>query len=84
MFPAHVTFRSTRAIDDEAYGVKLTRAGEGDAYVDIERREDGVHVLKATEGVREIVLRPGALGATAGERVVVDPGVSVSVRWGTS
>ncbi|MDB5212490.1 MAG: hypothetical protein JWO86_417, partial [Myxococcaceae bacterium] len=80
--PAHVTFRSTRGIDTEAYGVRIVRAGEKDAYVDIEKREDGVHVLRGTEGVVQIVLRPGALGAREGERVIADPGVAVNVRWG--
>ena len=81
-FPAHVTFRSVRSIDREAYGVRIVRAGEKDAYVDIEKRDDGVHVLRRTEGVVEIVLRPGALGAREGERVITEPGVSVNVRWG--
>ena len=81
-FPAHVTFRSVRSIDSEAYGVRIVRAGEKDAYVDIEKRDDGVHVLRRTEGVVEIVLRPGALGAREGERVITEPGVSVNVRWG--
>ena len=77
-----MTFRSVRSIDSEAYGVRIVRAGEKDAYVDIEKRDDGVHVLRRTEGVVEIVLRPGALGAREGERVVTEPGVSVNVRWG--
>lgn len=81
-FPAHVTFRSTRGIDTEAYGVRIVRAGEKDAYVDIEKRDDGVHVLRGTEGVVQIVLRPGALGAREGEHVIVESGVSANVRWG--
>ena len=81
-FPAHVTFRSTRGIDTEAYGVRIVRAGEKDAYVDIERRDDGIHVLHGTEGVVQIVLRPGALGAREGERVIADAGVAANVRWG--
>lgn len=82
-FPAHVTFRSTRSIDTEAYGVRIVRAGERDAYVDIEKRDDGIHVRKGTEGVTEIVLRPGALGAREGEHVERDPGVNATVRWGS-
>jgi len=81
-FPAHVTFRSTRGIDTEAYGVRIVRAGEKDAYVDIEKRDDGIHVLRGTEGVVQIVLRPGALGAREGERVIADAGVTANVRWG--
>jgi pimeloyl-ACP methyl ester carboxylesterase len=81
-FPAHVTFRSVRGIDSEAYGIRIVRAGEGDAYVDIEKRDDGIHVLRGTEGVVQLVLRPGALGAREGERVILEPGVAVNVRWG--
>ncbi|MDB4939141.1 MAG: hypothetical protein JWP87_6113 [Labilithrix sp.] len=80
-FPARVSFRSTRGIDTEAYGVRIVRAGERDAYVDIERRDDAIHLLQRTEGVVQIVLRPGALGAREGDRVLVDPGVAASVRW---
>jgi pimeloyl-ACP methyl ester carboxylesterase len=82
-FPARVSFRSTRGRDTEAYGVRIVRAGERDAFVDIEKRDDGVHVLPGTEGVVQIVLRPGALGAREGDRVLLDPGVSASVRWGS-
>ena len=80
--PARVSFRSTRGIDTEAYGVRLVRAGERDAFVDLEKREDGVHVLQGTEGAVQIVLRPGALGAREGERIITDPGVTANVRWG--
>ena len=80
--PPRVSFRSTRGIDTEAYGVRLVRAGERDAFVDLEKREDGIHVLQGTEGTLQIVLRPGALGAREGERIVADPGVTANVRWG--
>jgi pimeloyl-ACP methyl ester carboxylesterase len=80
--PARVSFRSTRGIDTEAYGVRIVRAGERDAYVDIEKRDDGIHVLSGTEGTAQIVLRPGALGAREGDRVIVDRGVTANVRWG--
>jgi pimeloyl-ACP methyl ester carboxylesterase len=82
--PAHVTFRSVRPTDTEAYGVRLVRQGDRDAYVDIERRDDGVHVLPATEGVAEIVLRPGALGAKESDRIVRESGVTAKVRWDAS
>ena len=80
--PSRVTFRSVRGLDTEAYGVRIVRAGERDAYVDIEKRDDGVHVLAGTQGVAQIVLRPGALGARDGDKVHVDPGVSAALRWG--
>lgn len=79
--PAHVTFRSVFPYEAEAYGVRVVRSGERDAYVDIEMRDDGIHVLAATEGVTQIVLRPGALGAKEGDRVVVEKGGNVKVRW---
>jgi pimeloyl-ACP methyl ester carboxylesterase len=82
-FPSRVSFRSTRGIDTEAYGVRIVRAGERDAYVDIEKRDDGIHVLRGTEGIVQIVLVPGALGAREGERVIADPGVTANVRWGS-
>jgi len=62
--------------------MRLVRAGERDAFVDIEKRDDGIHVLQGTEGTVQIVLRPGALGAREGERIVADPGVTANVRWG--
>ena len=80
LFPSRVTFRSVRSSDVEAYGVRIVRAGSGDAFVDLERRDDGVHVL-AAEGVSEILLKPGALGATAGAKVVMERGVTATVRW---
>jgi pimeloyl-ACP methyl ester carboxylesterase len=60
--PARVSYRSVRAWDQGAYGVRIVRAAaSGDAVVDVERRDDGVHVIRA-EAVRAIVLSPGALG----------------------
>lgn len=84
LHPAHVTFRSVRPADTEAYGVRIVRVGERDAFVDIEKRDDGIHVLPATEGISQIVLRPGALGAKEGDPIVVDKGVTVKVRWDPS
>ena len=82
-FPSRVSFRSTRGHRTEAYGVRIVRAGERDGYVDLEKREDGIHVLRGTEGVVQIILRPGALGAREGERVIADPGITANVRWGS-
>jgi hypothetical protein len=70
-----------RSTDTEAYGVRIVRAGSGDAFVDLERREDGIHV-RASEGVREIVLAKDALGAKGEEPIKIDaPGAKVAVRW---
>lgn len=80
---ARVTYRSVRERDTGAYGVRLERASPvGDAFVDVERRADAVHVLRA-EGVRAIVLARGALGASV-ERpppIVVDEAGGVTARW---
>ena len=72
-FPARVTYRSVRPSDLDAYGVHIERARpSGDAFVDVERRGDTVHVQRA-DGVRALVLAPGALGAQGeSARLVVD------------
>lgn len=77
LHPARVSYRSVRPTDLGAYGVSFVRAGEGDAFVDIEKRADGVHVLAAT-GIKEIVLDDGALGAAKNETV---HDAKVPVRW---
>ncbi len=90
--PARVTFRSARAEDDRAYGVRVVRSGagdlclrrpacggSGDAFVDVEQIGGRV-VVHAADGVRAIVLEPGALGAARGATVAWDaphPGVEV-------
>lgn len=74
-FPARVSFRSVRSGDNAAYGVRIVREKEGDAFADIEKRDDGIHVLRA-ENVRSIVLRSGALGAKEGD--AIDSKISVS------
>jgi hypothetical protein len=60
----------------------LARAGAWtDAFVDVERRADGVHVLRAS-GLKGITLDRGALGATGEAPIVVEPGVpALDVRW---
>jgi pimeloyl-ACP methyl ester carboxylesterase len=79
-----VTYRSVRASDSEAYGVRWERAKSGgDAYLDIERREGAVHVLRA-ESVRTVTLLRGALDTSTAlpPPIVVDgtPG-NLSARW---
>jgi enterochelin esterase-like enzyme len=81
---ARVTYRSVRPSDVSAYGVRIVRASpSGDAFVDVERRDDAVHVRQA-DGVRAIVLSAGALGTSVERRppIVLDDGrVSIQVGW---
>jgi pimeloyl-ACP methyl ester carboxylesterase len=78
--PPRVTFRSVRDRDTEAYGVRLVRSG-GDAFVDLERREATLHVLRAS-GIKSIALAKGAFGATGELPIVWGQGVPpVEVRW---
>jgi pimeloyl-ACP methyl ester carboxylesterase len=78
--PTRVTFKSVREKDTDAYGVRLVRAG-GDAFVDVERRDATVQILRAS-GVKAITLAKGALGATTELPIVLGPGVApVEVRW---
>jgi hypothetical protein len=68
--PARVSYRSVRGVDVGAYGVRLVRSGERDAIVDLEKKDDGVHIHVA-RGVAQIVLAPGALdGAAPGSPLV--------------
>ena len=78
-----VTYRSTRASDVGAYGVRIVRASaKEDAFVDIESLSDGVHV-RAASGVRAIVLSRGALGFAPSETppILVDGGARIETKW---
>ncbi len=81
--PTRVTYWSVRPSDDGAYGLRIVRSSPtGDAFVDVERRDDAVHVRRA-DGVRSLVLSRGALG-TAPDRpppIVVDAPSGVSAAW---
>ncbi len=79
--PARVSYRSVRAGDTAAYGVTVTRARAGDAFVDVEGSVGGVRV-HAAQNVSAIALAPGALGVSAGAAVSFDEGVPpVKVSW---
>jgi hypothetical protein len=83
--PARVTYWSVRPTDTDVYGVHLTRTRpEGDAFLDIERVGDAVHVRSAV-GLRAIRLCRGALGALPTETppVVVDDTSArgLAVEW---
>jgi pimeloyl-ACP methyl ester carboxylesterase len=86
--PTRVSFRSVRAADVEAYGVRIVRPNERDegvAFVDLERKGDIVHV-HAAEGVTQIVLAKDALGGGSSPqndppRVEAPPGSNVVVQW---
>jgi hypothetical protein len=78
--PTRVSFRSVRANDVDAYGVRFVRSG-GDAFVDLERRGETVHVLEA-RGVKSIELLPGAFGATKNLPIVFDGATATTpVHW---
>lgn len=87
--PTRVTYRSVRAGDTGAYGVRIARAAGAiragaDAFIDIERRDDAVHVARA-DGLAAVVLSRGALGASSDRppRIVVDDprAAGLDVRW---
>jgi pimeloyl-ACP methyl ester carboxylesterase len=81
--PARVAYRSVHPWDTGAYGVHIVRRSDrGDAVVEVEARADGVHVARA-DGVRAVVLDPGALG-TSTERppaIALDGVRGVDARW---
>jgi pimeloyl-ACP methyl ester carboxylesterase len=84
--PEHVTrveYRSVRPWDTTAYGVHLLRRSpKGDAFIAVDARADGVHVTRA-EGLRGIVLDPGALGTSPEHppAIALDGVRGVDVRW---
>ena len=78
-----VTYRSVRPTDLGAYGVQITRANaRGDAFVDVERTADGLHV-HAHAGVVAVALARGALGTPVDSppTVRVDDGAPLAVTW---
>jgi dienelactone hydrolase len=75
-----VTYRSVRSSDLGAYGVHIERSTAlGDAFVDVEREPDGIHVRRA-EGVRDLWMTPGSLGTDPARPppIVVDESESLS------
>ena len=51
--------------------VRLPGDENREAFVDVERRSDGIHVLAAT-GITEIILKKDALGAKPEEPIKID------------
>jgi pimeloyl-ACP methyl ester carboxylesterase len=83
--PKRVSFVSVNPHDSSVYGIRWVRGqASGDASIDLERWDDGVHVLRA-RGVRAVLLPRGAFGAPPANSlpiVVDDPAAKrVDVRW---
>jgi pimeloyl-ACP methyl ester carboxylesterase len=83
--PVRVSYRSVRASDTGAYGVRFTRArGAGDAFFDVALRGGAVHLVRS-EGIAALHLPRGAFGLapTEAPAVIVDDPASrgVSVAW---
>ena len=78
-----VDYLSVRPWDTGAYGVHLVRLWpKGDARVAVDARADGVHVTRA-EGLRAVVLDPGALGTSPDHppAIALDGVRGVAARW---
>jgi hypothetical protein len=63
--------------------VRIVRASsKGDAFVDVERKEDGLHVHRA-DGIVRITIARGSLGVAASETppILVDANVRVNASW---
>ncbi len=78
-WPARVSYRSVRSRDTAISGVRFVRTG-GDAFIDLERRGDKIHVIEA-QGVKSIELAHGAFGASAALPIVKDAPSNVDVHW---
>jgi enterochelin esterase-like enzyme len=81
--PARVTYWSVRPSDDGAYGVRIIRSSSiGDAFVDVERRDDAVHVRRA-DGIHGLVFSRGAMDTAPDHPppIVVDTPSGVSASW---
>jgi hypothetical protein len=80
--PQRVSYWSVRPGDTEAYGLRLTRAhSSGDAFFDIERVGDVVH-LRSASGLRALRIPRGAFGFAPSEtpRIVCDDPEARDVR----
>ncbi|MGD0525614.1 MAG: prolyl oligopeptidase family serine peptidase [Polyangiaceae bacterium] len=79
----HVEYRGVRPWDTGAYGVHVVRRStKGDVLIAVDVRADGVHVTRA-EGVRAVVLDPGALGTSPEHppAIALDGVHGVEARW---
>jgi len=78
-----VTYRGVRPGDTSAYGVRWSRAARrGDAFLDLERAPDGIHVHRA-DGVTRVWLARGAFGVAPADAPAIlrDAGVTAEVGW---
>ncbi len=81
--PARVTYWSVRPEDVGAYGVGIVRASsKGDAFIDVERKDDGIHVHRA-DGISRIMPARGAFGISPSETppIVFDSPSRVTAVW---
>lgn len=80
--PTRVSYRSVRAEDTGAYGVRIEKSGKADAFVDLERRDGEIFVTHA-DGIATMTLASGALGAHGSESVRFARDVTKRpvVRW---
>jgi enterochelin esterase-like enzyme len=82
--PLRITYRSVRPSDDGAYGITIKRQSlTTDAFIDLERQQDGIHVLHA-DGVRQIGIRGRAIASSCQKALPVvfdDPAATVPVVW---
>jgi pimeloyl-ACP methyl ester carboxylesterase len=82
--PQRVSYWSLRPGDTEAYGIRMKRKSASDAFFDIERSGDTVHLHTAV-GIRSLALPRGAFGFAPVETAAIvcdDPSAKdVVVAW---
>jgi pimeloyl-ACP methyl ester carboxylesterase len=84
--PSRITYRSVRPSDVGAYGIRIEKQiPTADAFIDLDRRQDGVHVVHA-DGVRQIAIAFGAMASSCQKALQPpvffdDPAATVPVVW---